>query len=530
MEANTDVRMDGGRPWPRVMPMAVVVILLVVGLTTVFFDGLMAMVDKWQQEEYNYAYLVPIISAWMVWQVRGELAARHPQGSWLGVLVVMIGLLIGFFGELSTIYTLIHYALVIMIFGMALAWVGLEGLKVIWAPLVYLLFMVPLPDFLYSNLSAELQLISSELGVMFIRMLGIPVFLEGNVIDLGVYKLQVVEACSGLRYLFPLMSFGFLCAYLYRGPWWHKVLLFISTVPITVFINSFRIGVTGVLVDNIGIESAEGFLHLFEGWIIFLFAVAIFFAEMLLLARLSGRRAALADLLRLDAMWPGKQNAEPLRRGLSRPLIASAVILAAAAVAANSVSARQEAVPVRESFLSFPMRLGQWQGHDNAMEQQYLDVLKLDDYILADYWRPDERLPVNFYVAYYNSQRTGSSAHSPRSCIPGGGWEITQLSDRAVENVTPEGEPVNVKRAVIAKGLSKQLVYYWFEQRGRHMTDEYTVKLMIFWDALTKNRTDGAMIRLVTPIPEGTDASAADERLADFMRVAYQHIEPYVPD
>ena len=105
--------------------------------------------------------------------------------------------------------------------------------------------MIPLPSFLYFNLSQELQLISSMIGVAVIRLFDISVYLEGNVIDLGVYQLQVVEACSGLRYLFPLMSFGFLISYIYRGPVWQKIVIFLSTIPITVVMNSFRIGVIG---------------------------------------------------------------------------------------------------------------------------------------------------------------------------------------------------------------------------------------------------------------------------------------------
>ena len=129
-----------------------------------------------------------------------------------------------------------------------LAAIGVSGTRLLVAPLAYLVFMVPLPNFLMFNLSQQLQLISSKIGVVVVRAFDISVYLEGNVIDLGVYKLQVVEACSGLNYLFPLMSFGFLLACLYRGAFWQRALLFLSTVPITILMNSFRIGVIGVLV------------------------------------------------------------------------------------------------------------------------------------------------------------------------------------------------------------------------------------------------------------------------------------------
>lgn len=108
-------------------------------------------------------------------------------------------------------------------------------------------------------------------------MFQIPVFLEGNIIDLGVYQLQVVEACSGLRYLFPLMSLGFIAAYFYQAAFWKRAIVFLMTIPITILMNSFRIGVIGVMVDNWGISMAEGFLHDFEGWIIFMACAAILF-------------------------------------------------------------------------------------------------------------------------------------------------------------------------------------------------------------------------------------------------------------
>jgi exosortase/archaeosortase family protein len=101
--------------------------------------------------------------------------------------------------------------------------------------------MLPLPGVLYFKLNTWLQLISSELGVFFLQLANVPVFLEGNIIDLGVLRLHVAEACSGLRYLFPILSFSYIFAVLYRGPMWHKAVLLISAAPITVFMNSVRI-------------------------------------------------------------------------------------------------------------------------------------------------------------------------------------------------------------------------------------------------------------------------------------------------
>ena len=239
--------------------------VLLAALGLIFLDGLAFMVREWSREEYSHGYLIPVIALAMVWRDRRALSNLAWQGSYSGLGVTLAGLGLFLLGELSTLYVLIQYAFLLTLAGVCLSIFGLRAMRYLWVPLAYLFFMIPLPNFLYSNLSQQLQLISSALGVAVIRLFDISVFLEGNVIDLGVYQLQVVEACSGLRYLFPLMSFGFLCAYLFKAPIWQRVLVFASSVPLTVLMNSLRVGIIGVLVEYFGIEQAEGFLHYFEG-------------------------------------------------------------------------------------------------------------------------------------------------------------------------------------------------------------------------------------------------------------------------
>jgi len=291
-EVRTRTEPSAGAAWRRYLFWGASLAIAVAGVAFLFRDGLQYMTERWDTEEYSHGSLIPIITVFLIWQQKDALEAalradRARSGSWFGFALVLAGLCLGLLGELSTVYLVIQYAFLTVIYGMALVLVGWRGIRLIWAPLLYLIFMVPLPDFFYVNLSAQLQLISSQLGVAVIRLFGVSVFLEGNVIDLGVYKLQVVEACSGLRYLFPLMSFGYLCAYLYHGPVWHRAVLFLSTIPITIFMNSLRIGVIGIMVDRWGIEQAEGALHLFEGWVVFMACVAILFVEILIFARFS---------------------------------------------------------------------------------------------------------------------------------------------------------------------------------------------------------------------------------------------------
>jgi exosortase D (VPLPA-CTERM-specific) len=499
-------------------------------LIVIFYDGLAQMVKQWvSSEEYGYGFLIPAIAAFLIWQKKNELESVAVGGSWLGLIMTIFGLALFMLGELSTLYTIVQYAFVVVVAGVALSLLGWQGFKLVWVPFLLLIFMIPLPGFLYQGLSTELQLLSSKLGVAVIRLFNISVYLEGNVIDLGSYKLQVVEACSGLRYLFPLASLAFISAYIFRGAFWKKAIIFLSSMPITVAMNSFRIGIIGVLVEHQGSSAAEGFLHYFEGWVIFMACMAVLIGEMWWLTRVGRDRRPLAEAFNLDLPSSGLTPNQTSPPTLAKPFIATVLVAMAALPPVVLLDKRSEISSDRTEFAAFPMSLGEWQGKRGHIEKIYLDALKLDDYLMADFVKSGNGL-VNFYVAYYASQRKGESAHSPRTCIPGGGWQIKEITQRGIKGTMVNGSPLSVNRAIIQKGDSRQLVYYWFQQRGRNITNEYLVKWFIFWDALTRNRTDGALVRLTAFVPSSQDLAEADRLLADFSSAVADPLRNYVPE
>ena len=487
------------------------------------------MLELWSKsEEYGYAYLIPVITGFLIWQRRFEIQKAGISSSYGGLVLVLIGGIFLFLGLMATTHTVAQYSLVIVIMGLALSFLGWRAFRLVFAPLFLLFFMVPLPPFIYNNLSGKLQLISSEIGVAVIRMFDISVYLEGNVIDLGSYKLQVVEACSGLRYLFPLASLSFVAAYIYKGALWKKAVIFLSSIPITVLMNSFRIGMIGVLVEYGGPGQAEGFLHDFEGWVIFMACIAILVLEMAVLAKIGKNKMTLSEAFGIDIPEPPEN---PVRRYVKPAGPHYLSIVLAAVVAAGGLYAQnsENIIPERRLFVGFPMEVGEWKGDEDKLEAIYLDALKLDDYLMADY-RNGNGKQVNFYVAYYGDQGAGSAAHSPRSCIPGGGWQIRNHDVVQVDGVQVLGQPLEVNRMIIAKGDYRQLVYYWFQQRGRVITNEYWVKWWLFQDALMRHRTDGALVRLTIPIQPGQDLADAEEALREFAGLVVPKLGPYVPE
>ncbi len=503
--------------------------LLLLGFT--FKSSLDEMVTTWiNQEEYSHGFFIPLISAYFLWIRRRELKfVEEFRDSIPGLIIVIIGLILFVLGGLATLKSIEQYAFIITLTGMFTIAFGLPGLRIGAVPLLFLVFMVPFPSFILYTLSSKLQLISSWLGVEFIRACDIMVYLEGNVIDLGSYKLQVVDACSGLRYLFPLASLSFLCAYLFKGPFWQKAVIFLSSVPLTIFMNSFRIGVIGILVDNWGTEMAEGFLHDFEGWIVFLLCMVLLFIEMWLLSRLSGKKVPLNELVVIPSEWSGNTKGTGPEIHFNKSIFVLLLLLCSSAVASNFIDGRENISPLRKAFLSFPLQLGKWQGHNDYLSQIYLDQLKLTDYVVINYAQPESGNGVNFYSAYYQYQRQGVQVHSPKVCIPGDGWQITQFEERKLPDITLDGNALQVNRAVIEKGDNRQLVYYWFQQRGRNLTNEYLVKWYLFYDAITMNRTDGSLIRLVTNVDKNEKIEEADERLQSFLKDLLPELPPYVP-
>jgi exosortase D (VPLPA-CTERM-specific) len=495
----------------------------------IYYGGLERLVFRWNDsEEYGYGYLIPVLTVFFIWLRKNEIEKLPFKGSLLGVLAVMAGIFTFVLGELSTLYIIIQYSFLLTLYGLVLSYTGWKAFRIMLVPLLFLVFMIPLPIFLYQGLSAQLQLVSSELGVGFIRLLGISVYLEGNVIDLGSYKLQVVEACSGLRYLFPLAALSFVAAYIFKAPFWRRAIIFLSSVPITIVMNSFRIVVIGILVDKWGPGQAEGFLHYFEGWVIFMACMAILIFEMWVLSRVGRKKEKLSDLFSIDLPSPTPSDVEIRHRKISYTAVGSIVLLVSAAAASDMLEERNEIFPERESFSSFPVEVEGWGSHPGKLEPIILNTLKLDDYIMSDYTDSDNHY-VNFYVAYYASQSKGESAHSPRTCIPGGGWVITSITQKTLDGITAGGAPLAVNRIVIQQGDTRQLVYYWFQGRGRVITSEYMVKWYLFWDALTRNRTDGALVRLITTVsPEEVDG-AGDQRLEGFARDVVPRLDAYIP-
>jgi exosortase D (VPLPA-CTERM-specific) len=478
---------------------------------------------SWQTEEYSHGILIPFIAVLLAWHRLAKIKPSLKPSYWgLGWLATAGAMQMA--AQLSGFDMAAQYSLVIALTGISLAFFGERATAAIAPALVYLLFAIPLPHLIEADLSGDLQLLSSTLGVAPLDWIGIPVFQQGNVIDLGGYRLQVVEACNGLRYIFPLMSFGYLVAFLLKDKFWKRAVLFLSTIPIAILLNALRITFIGLTVDLWGTHMAEGFLHVFEGWSVFLICIAVLMGETWGLMQI-GRRG------QFHYEYFGRAHG-PFFKG--KPVLKAPGIIALACAllfallfGSGLIEQRNEIIPFHPPLASFPLTLGDWHGEPQSLPPDILQALRPSDYLVADYRRGEDSVPVNLYIAYYASQRAGAMIHSPSNCIPGGGWQIENSHTQKIQ--LTNGTKIELTRLLIRRGDAAQLVYYWFDERGRDLTETYGAKWYLLRDSIAMHRTDGALIRLVTPLKTDESEAAAAQRLMDFLALAAPEVAAIIP-
>jgi exosortase D (VPLPA-CTERM-specific) len=367
-----------------------------------------------------------------------------------------------------------------------------------------------------------------------IQLFGLPAVRQGNVIDLGFTKLQVVNACSGLHSLISLFVLCLLLVYFFKDHIWKRSVLLISSIPLAIITNSFRIAMTAILYKHFGADVAEGFFHKFSGLLIFAICIPILLIEMKILEKLPPFKSKIpsgtkeADR-KTSGNNPGGHNKRVSKRGLFQPMFIVAVVLLAATFALSKTVDFREKIPAKKNLEKFPLKIGEWTADRSfAMAQALIDRLDLSEYVIINYKNPEGE-KINFYVAYYESQRKGESIHSPATCLPGNGWSFNQAGTVKVSGVPGNNGIYEVNRAVMQSGPNRQITYYWFPCRGRILQNAYQLKIYNFWDALTRQRTDGALVRLITRVYDDEKVEDAEKRLQNFVRDVVPVLEEYIP-
>jgi EpsI family protein len=197
-------------------------------------------------------------------------------------------------------------------------------------------------------------------------------------------------------------------------------------------------------------------------------------------------------------------------------------LLLVIAVVILQARVRKEILPAHDDLATFPMQIANWKGTELALKADEEALLGPGEFLLRDYRRLPFEPPVNLFVAFYPSQRTGDTIHSPKNCLPGSGWTAAPV--RLGDDLTGL-----TNRYVIARGSEREVVYYWYQSHGRVTASEYWAKIFLVTDAIQMNRTDGALVRIITPILNDTDEQAALSRGLEFTNQIQPLLDHFIP-
>lgn len=463
-------------------------------------------------EDYSFGLLLPLVSGYIIYLKWFKIRQHACRPSWLGLAIIFLGFCLYSFGDLLAILYFGPISFIVVLTGLLFLLGGRDMVRLCGFPLFLLFFTVPLPSVLMKNLTLPLQLISSWLASGMLRTIGIPLVRQGNVIDLGVRQLQVVDACSGLRYILSLLALGIIYCYFYQRRFWKAAILLTSIIPAAILANAFRVAAMALLP-----ALQEGFWHSFSGWLIFVFCFGLL---------------AFLNWL-LNYLWPvpyreagSAPGASPeASKGFSTsptPYLLGALVVVF--LAGPVVSKLQQTQPMSlvQSFDHFPMRLGVWQGQRAYLDQAMAKAVGADDYLEANFTNPTQGL-ISLWIAFFESQskKLEGRIHSPQICLQGSGWKFIESK---IVDMAP-GKPVRF--ILMEQGGVRQVVYYWYLQRGRWLASEYSFKLLMGVDGLINRRNDGAIVRLITPASPNVES--AKERLASFSQLLIPLMPQFLP-
>ncbi|WP_240731867.1 exosortase A [Geobacter sp. FeAm09] len=493
-----------------------IVLPLLVGL---YYSVVPDMVRDWARDDnYSHGFLVPFIAGYFLWQRWPGFKDRHVSPNVWGLGVLALGgaqLLVAW---LATEYFTMRSSLIIIVAGLVLFWFGRDILKWLALPLGYLIFMVPIPYIIYDMLAFPLKLFVTKVSVEFLRLVGVTVLREGNIIMFPTTTLEVADACSGIRSLMSLLALAVAYAFFVQTSNVRRWIIIVAAVPVAIATNALRVIVTGILAQWWGAKAAEGFFHEFAGMVVFLLAIVLLVAVGALVKGRPENGEGPAG------RPPGPAAvAEPAPAPRLRSYYAVFLLLVGVALYINVHS--DVSVPPIRPLSEFPTQVKAWRMAGQAeFSADVLSVLKPTDYTYRQYADADGRV-VGLYIGFHGGGKESGGIHSPRNCLPGSGWY--EVSTKRGTLDIPAGGSIKLVRSIYQKGENKELFLYWFQARGHSMNDEFSLKLAEMAGSLLYRRRDTSFIRVSVPFEN--DEAAAISRGEQFVRDIGPTIQEFLP-
>jgi exosortase D (VPLPA-CTERM-specific) len=511
--------------------------LIVVSLAFLYGNMLAKLAgDWWTDENYSHGLLVPFVIGGIIWLEFDRLksVSQNPN-FWLGFIGVFSAILMLLGGSLGAELFMQRISIVVMLAAIVIYFFGLQILKLLVIPFGLLVFAIPIPQIIFNKIAFPLQIFASQMAIWGIRVFEVPSLRNGNVIEIlprgatQTISLEVVEACSGIRSLMTLVTLALVLAYFTREKsavgkpfyrnfnFYQAVILMLSAIPIAILTNAARVTSTGILTYYYGKSMVDGFVHELSGWLVYVVALVLLAAVNFLIKRFHRISDSKFQISDSNEVKPNVNNPRFV------PILATLLL---ASLFINWFANRGEVEVERKNLSFVSSNLGDWKqyGGDIRFSPQTESVLRASDYVMREYQK--NGAITNLYIGYYASQRGGATYHSPQNCLPGAGWEMK--NPQFVEIKTKGGDTFTANKFFLENGTKREIMIYWYSGRGRANASEYTDKVFTVIDSVVKQRSDGAMIRIL--IPAGNDENIATENALDLASQIADNLSAFVPE
>ena len=494
--------------------------LTLLGVTLAFCYGttLQMMVTQWLYNNmYHYAFLIPLVSLYMIWERREKFRGLDPKPHYVGgISLLLLGQFMLVAGTKGGLLALAELSFIVNLFGAVLLVLGTRFFKLLFFPIAYLLFMIPAWEILTNQLHFPFQMFAVELGSKLLELVGIPTYHDGVYIQLPNVTLEVAEACSGMNYLIAVIAVVLPAAHLHLPGWRKQVILVVGAIGVAILANPLRVSIIGItsyygLSDNL-----HGPFHVLQGMIVSAAGYVAIITGLWILSepRLAARRLQ-EETGRTQMMFiPAFSNRQS--RYVCLALSCFLLLMGAHLNLADPIP-----VQLKTELKYFPIEIGQWKGQENTPDYPVFRELRVDQE-LSRVYRDASGKSVTLYIGFYSSQRQGKELISYKT--------QDLLDSRASELKVGLDQPnsVTLRRVVHGGTNRKRQILYWYDLDGRVVTDRYLAKGYTVWDAFIKGTTSAAIVIIMTDVYSEVDL---DGRLAiseTFIREAFPVIRDFL--
>jgi EpsI family protein len=492
---------------------------IAVSLLFCFFSTLPSLVDVWWHNDfYSYCFLIPVISGYILWDRRDKLAHETVTSSYkYGIPLLAVGLSMLVVGDAGEISTIRWFSLIVSIFGTVLFCFGTGPLRIVWFPISYLIFMIPVWGGSNEQIHYSFQLLSAWIAEKILQSSGFLVFrTDGVILNLPDITLKVANECSGVRYLIAVAAIGLPVGYLFLRSWFNRILLVLTSLIIAIVGNGIRVALIGAwALHGASPDEIHGPGHTLRGLFVSFVGYCAIFVVLQILLKFESRTAIPEGAPRSPPP-AGEPPSASSRRSRWVPLAVAFVLIGC------YVNFYQPSpVPLKKDFTEFPLTIGQWKGSTAPPDFPIYGELGAHDE-LSRLYRSNSGEEVKLYVAYFRSQGAASGLRNYKA-------------ERLLKEARPFQLDLNshgllqVGKIVRGTDSKKKLVLTWYNINGHIVTDSRFARIQMISSTLFHGRRNGAALIVSCDFANDDDEAAAVRLCEDFLGDALPMLGEHLP-